>query len=146
MTFGRASILIGQLSDSTLRIGLSAAVGTILFGALGYGVDAAMTSLKLADYLHAGIVGAIVGVGAGFGLWLLLAGLRQRRMHLADELRKINELNHIVRNSLHVIALAQHAENEGHRTIVLESTARIEETLRQLFPVVGPHTKQRENF
>ena len=39
MSFVRLSILMGQLSDSNLRIGLSVAIGTFLFGAFGFAVD-----------------------------------------------------------------------------------------------------------
>jgi hypothetical protein len=145
MTFGRVSILIGQLSDSNLRIWLSVAICTVLFGLFGYGADATMTALDVAVDVHAALVGAIVGLGAGLGFWLVLAGLRKRRSHLAEELQRVAELNHTVRNSLHVIALAHYAGDEEHRAMVLENTTRIDETLRELFPVVGPSEQQRND-
>ena len=143
MTFGRVSILIGQLSDSNLRIWLSVAIGTVLFGLFGFGVDAIMTALDVAVDVHAALVGTIVGLGAGLGFWLVLAGLRERRLYLADEIQRVAELNHTVRNSLHVIALAHHAGDQEHRAMVLENTTRIDEKLRELFPVVGPSEQQR---
>jgi hypothetical protein len=85
--------------------------------------------------------GAVVGLGAGAGFWILLAGLRERRMRIADEIHRLAELNHTVRNSLHIIALAHHAADEAHRALILECTTRIDEKLRELFPVVGTPEK-----
>jgi hypothetical protein len=67
----------------------------------------------------------------------ILAGLRERRKLLANELERLGELNHTVRNSLHLITLAVHTVDERHKTLVLESTARIDEKLRELFQAVG---------
>jgi hypothetical protein len=144
MTFGRASVLIGQLSDSDLRVGLSVAIGTILFGLFGYSVDATLTDFKVADDIHAGLVGALMGLGVGLCFWMILAGLRQRRTYLADEIQRLTELNHTVRNSLHVIALAHHEGDRVHTTMVLENTRRIDEKLRELFPVIGPIANRRK--
>jgi hypothetical protein len=137
------SILVGQLSDSNLRIGLSVTIGTVLFGLFGYAVDSTMTGLEVPYKIHAGMVGAIVGLGAGLTFWMLLEGLRERRILLADEIQRLAELNHTVRNSLNLIALAHHTADEAHKQLVLESGARIDEKLRELFPVVGTSEKWR---
>ncbi len=137
MRLGRLSILVGQLSDSNLKIGLSVAIGTILFGVFGFTVDSTMVYLGVPSDVHAGLQGAVVGLGAGAGFWILLAGLRARRMRVADEIHRLAELNHTVRNSLHIIALAHHAADAEHRALILECTTRIDEKLRELFPVVG---------
>jgi hypothetical protein len=137
MSFGRVSILLGQLSDSSLRLRSSVAIGTVLFGLFGYAVDSAMTQFKVPDDIHAGMVGAVVGLGAGLSFWVLLVGLRERRILLTDEIHRLAELNHTVRNSLDQIVLAHYSADEQHKRIVLESTARIDEKLKELFPVVG---------
>jgi hypothetical protein len=144
MSVERLSILVGQLSDFNMRIGLSVAVGTVLFGLLGFAADSTMTSLRIPDDIHAGMVGAIVGLGAGLAFWLLLAGLRERRIFLADEIHRLAELNHTVRNSLNLITLAHHSADEAHKKLILESTAHIDEKLRELFPVVGSPDKWRK--
>jgi hypothetical protein len=144
MSFERFSILIGQLSDSNRRIGLSVALGTVLFGIFGYSVDSAMTGLRIPAEIHAGMVGAVVGLGAGLAFFLLMAGLRERRMLLADEIRRLAELNHTVRNSLNLIALAHYSADYAHKKLILENTARIAEKLRELFPVVGSSDKWRK--
>ena len=69
---GRSSI--GKLSGSNLHVWLSVTVGTVLFGLFGYSADAAMTSLNVPDDVHSGMVGAIVGVGAGLGFWIIWRG------------------------------------------------------------------------
>ncbi len=86
-------------------IGLGVASGTVLFGLFGFATDSTMTSFIIPDDIHAGLVGAIVGLGAGLAFWLLLAGLRERRILLADQIHRLSELNHTVRNSLNLIAL-----------------------------------------
>ncbi len=139
----RTSILVGKLSDSTLRIWLSVAFGTVVFGLFGFVVDAAMTGFDVPNDVHAGMVGTLVGLGAGLGLWIILAGIRERRMVLAAEIAKLAELNHTVRNSLEIIVLATHTPNDRQRAVVLESTARIEEKLRELFPLVGVEESSR---
>jgi hypothetical protein len=120
------------------------AIGTVLFGLFGFAADAAMTRFKISDDIHAGMVGAIVGLGAGLSFWILLAGLRERRIRLADEIHRLAELNHTVRNSLHQIVLAHYLADEEHKRLVLESTARIDEKLKELFPVVGTPRKWRK--
>jgi hypothetical protein len=138
MTFGALSTLIGQLSDSRLRIVASTAIGTVLFGLFGYTVDSVMTDFKVPSDVHAGLVGAVVGLGAGFGFWIVLIGLRERRTQLADEIHRLAELNHTVRNSLEIIILAHHGAEDGHKALVMENTLRIDHKLKELFPVVGP--------
>lgn len=142
MTYERLSLLIGQLSDSNLKIGLSVAGGTVLFGCFGYAVDSSMSSLRIAEDVHAGLVGAVVGLGAGLGFWLILIGIRERRQQLADEIRRVAELNHTVRNSLNVIVLEHFKGEDSHKQVVLENTARIDEKLRELFPVVSSHRRR----
>jgi hypothetical protein len=80
----------------------------------------------------------IVAVVAGFALWLILNGINDRRKLIEDELRRVAELNHTLRNALEVIVLAHHTVSDyEHKAIVLESTNRIDEKMRELFPVFG---------
>jgi len=134
MAFQNFVVFLGKLSDSHPRIWLSVVAVTVLFGLFGFAADAAMVYLDVPHDVHAGLVGAVVGLGAGLCFWIVLAGVRERRARLADEIQRLAELNHTVRNSLEVITWAAHVPDGQHRTIVLESTARIEEKLRELFP------------
>jgi hypothetical protein len=42
-------------------------------------------------------------------------------MRLADEIHRLVDLNHTVRNSLHIIALAHHAADEARRALFWNS-------------------------
>jgi hypothetical protein len=145
MAFQKVDVLLGHLSNSNLRIWMSVAAGTVLFGLFGYVSDAVMTSFGVPDEVHAGMVGTVVGLGAGLGLWIVLAGLRERQERLTDEIQRVAELNHTVRNSLEVITWATHVPDERHKAVVLESTTRIEEKLRELFPVVCARGQSHKN-
>jgi hypothetical protein len=119
---------------------ICAVVGaTSLFGLFEYLVSSWCLEAKLNPTLHAGLQASIVGLGAGLAFWLVLAGLAERRKLLADELCRVAELNHAVRNSLEVIVLAHHAplDCDDHKIMVLECTDRIDKKLKELFPVVG---------
>jgi len=134
MAFQSVVVFLGKLSDSHSRIWLAVVAVTVLFGLFGFASDAAMIYFDVPHDVHAGLVGAAVGLGAGLSCWVVLTGVRERRGRLADEIQRLAELNHTVRNSLEVITWAAHIPDGQHRTIVLESTARIEEKLRELFP------------
>jgi hypothetical protein len=56
---------MGQLSDSNLRIGLSVVVGTVMFGLFGFTVDRMTEYFEITGSVHAGVQGALVGLGAG---------------------------------------------------------------------------------
>jgi hypothetical protein len=137
MELGRVAIWVGQLSDTKKRIWLSVVLGGVLFGLFIFCFDRLMHYLGVPEDVHAGMEGVLSGLGVGFGLWLFLTGLRERRHRIADELRRVAELNHTIRNSLHIIALAQHTAEQSSRDVVLESTNRIDQKLKELFPVVG---------
>jgi hypothetical protein len=60
-----------------------------------------------------------------------------------DDLRRIAQLNHEVRNALQVIVYGEYesaATPAAHRTAILGSVEQIDKTLRQLFPVIGDRT------
>jgi len=59
---------------------------------------------------------------------------------VVDDLRRIAQLNHEVRNALQVIVYGEYesaATPTEHRTAILGSVEQIDKTLRQLFPVIG---------
>jgi len=71
-------------------------------------------------------------IGASTGIVVFFYEQRRNRF-LMDRLRVIQEVNHHIRNALQVIsyASAQH-ENERLRTMVCESSERIQWTLREI--------------
>jgi tRNA pseudouridine-54 N-methylase len=117
---------------------IAAASATILFGLFEYVVSNWCIRCRLDPVLHSALQACIVGLGAGFALWVILMGVQERRRIVESELKRVAELNHSVRNSLEVIVLALHAKTDcDHKQIVLECTDRIDEKLRELFPVRG---------
>jgi hypothetical protein len=71
---------------------------------------------------------------------LMLIAARERRRRVVDDLRRIAQLNHEVRDALQVIVYGEYesaATPTEHRTAILGSVEQIDKTLRQLFPVIG---------
>jgi hypothetical protein len=129
------------------RLRLWFAVGgtAVLFGLFEFAVSRWFIGVNISPNLHAALQAGIVGLGAGFALWLVLLGVIDRRRIVADELRRVAELNHTIRNSLEVIVLAHYSEADcEHKMIVLECTNRIDQTLRKLFPVIGKAVAGKE--
>jgi hypothetical protein len=111
---------------------------SVLFGLFEFVVSRWFIGVNISPNLHAALQASIVGLGAGCSLWLIFLGMIDRRKMMADELRRVAELNHTIRNSLEVIVLAHHAATDcEHKLIVLECTNRIDQKLKELFPVVG---------
>ncbi|HVJ05990.1 MAG TPA: hypothetical protein VM578_09990 [Candidatus Saccharimonadales bacterium] len=110
----------------------------ILFGLFEFAVSRWFIGVNISPNLHAALQASIVGIGAGASLLLLLLGIIERRKIVADELHRVAELNHAVRNSLELIMLAHYGEKDcEHKTIVLECTNRIDQTLKRLFPAIA---------
>lgn len=110
----------------------------ILFGLFDFIVANWTLRAGLAPELHFALQTSIVGLGAGFTVWLILTGAAERRRVLEDEIRRVAELNLSVRNSLELIVLVHHdAADHEHKKMVLDCTAQIDRTLRDLFPVIS---------
>jgi hypothetical protein len=107
----------------------------------------AMLSFGVAPELHAAALAVFVGVGAGFSALVLLLARRQSRKLVQDELYRLAELNHRLRNSLQIIAYAHYAsEDVAHRNLMMDAVSSIDTSLRQLIPALGfDHEKQEGN-
>ena len=136
--------VLGFFLQSRLRLWLAVVSVAILFGFFEFAVSRWFIGVNISPNLHAALQAAIVGSGAGFALWLVLLGVIDRRKILADELRRVAELNHTVRNSLEVIVLAHYAADCEHKKMVLECTDRIDKTLKKLFPAIGGPVTRRK--
>jgi hypothetical protein len=86
----------------------------------------------------------VLGIAAAFFGFLVLTAARDRHHKVRDDLRKIAELNHQVRNALEVIVYIEYSpDSSSHRTAVLAGVEKIQGTLRELFPLVGERTDDR---
>jgi hypothetical protein len=142
----RISEFVGRIADRTTTIILSSVCSTIAFGCLVFFGHIALIESAIDPALHAGILAAFVGIGAGLGTLVLLLARRERRRMLEDELRRLSELNHRVRNNLQVIADAHYSESDAsHRKMMMEAVASMDDSLKQLFPALGfEHRKQAQ--
>jgi hypothetical protein len=143
----RIGDFVGRIADRRSTIFLTAALVMLAFGCFDYFTDMAMMSFGVAPELHAAALATFVGVGAGFSALVLLLARRERRKLLQDELFRLTELNHRLRNSLQIIAYAHYtSEDEAHKTMMMDAIASIDTSLRQLIPALGfEHRKQKRN-
>jgi hypothetical protein len=73
-----------------------------------------------------------------------LASLRERRVKVVQEVKTIAELNHNIRNALQAIQYAKYASSDQEQVeIVTSAVERIDNILKELFPVLGESPKQR---
>ena len=130
--------LISSASANHRHIWLSALTTTILFGLFDFDVSSTVLETTLTSEMKSALQAVIVGIGAGAATWLVLHGILQRRRMINEELYRVGELNHAIRNSLSIIVLAHHRESDqAHREMILDCTRKIDEKLRQLFPAAN---------
>lgn len=142
----RLSRLVGYVCDTPLRTAIAVVVVGVAVGLFNFGVDRALIELEIGPDLHSGVQAAIAGVGAAVAtLWILLA-IRERRRRIADELSRVAELNHTLRNALEVIIGSHYPPEEQHNFMVLESAKRIDAKLKELFPALGVERRERKRF
>ncbi|GAC1654289.1 MAG: hypothetical protein NVS9B15_14950 [Acidobacteriaceae bacterium] len=79
----------------------------------------------------------------------LLLSVRSRRRRILKYMRQVESLNHNVRNALQMIVLHAEATAEERASFdtVRHSVRRIDETLRDAFPIIGDRkTDQGRTF
>jgi hypothetical protein len=85
---------------------------------------------RLLDSLTIGIVIAVITI-------IEVNAVQQRRTKVMDDMRVVRELNHHVRNALQIISYAARVpETKQQVAIIDESVARIDSTLKELFPTI----------
>jgi hypothetical protein len=85
---------------------------------------------RLLDSLTIGVVVAIITI-------IEIKAVHQRRTKVMDDMRVVRELNHHVRNALQIISYAARVpETKQQVAIIDESIARIDSTLKELFPTI----------
>jgi hypothetical protein len=85
---------------------------------------------RLLDSLTIGLVVAIITI-------IEIKAVQKRRTKVMDDMRVVRELNHHVRNALQIISYAARVpETKQQVAIIDESIARIDSTLKELFPTI----------
>ena len=139
----RLAQFVGRVSDRNLTTFLFAAVVMVAFGLFDYFADLAMLTVGVRPELHAAAHAAFVGLVTGFTAVIFLLARRQRRHIVIDELQRVAELNHRLRNALQVIVHAQHSRaDEMEKRVTLEAVDAMDETLKQLFPALGAERRK----
>lgn len=134
----RITRAVAFISRNRLGMWLTVIAATLLFGLFEFVVSRWLIEIHVPPNLHCAVHATIVALGAGFALWLILHGIVDRRRMVDDELCRVAELNHTLRNALEVIVLAHHNGTDyEHKAIVLECTNRIDQKLKELFPAIG---------
>jgi uncharacterized membrane protein len=137
---------IGAVASSPLRIAVVAVCFGLSAGLLGYLIRIFVMRMNISPQAQTGFEFSLLCCAAALAPFLLLIAARERRRLVVDDLRRIAQLNHDVRNALQVIVYGEYesaATPTEHRTAILGSVEQIDTTLRQLFPVIGDRANDR---
>jgi pilus assembly protein TadC len=78
-----------------------------------------------------------IGIVIGIITIIEVNAVHQRRNKVIEDMRVVRELNHHVRNALQIISYAARVpETKQQVAIIDESIARIDSTLKELFPTI----------
>jgi hypothetical protein len=133
---------IGRVSDRRSSTALFSLSIFIFFGLLDAGIDRLTLHTNVDPDLHTTIQATIVGLAACVIAVVLLVARRERRRLVREEILRVMELNHRIRNSLQVITYAHcvdpdDAHKAAHRDMILDAVSSMDATLRELFPTLG---------
>jgi hypothetical protein len=130
----RLNRFLGGISERYRHIYVVLLV-TVCVGLLDFVADHVLIGFNMSEDLHSALQAGIVGLGSALAVWtILISHERQRRME-REEIRKVAELNHYLRNSLEVIADAHYFDTDmEHKKMILDTVKAIDQKLRQLFP------------
>jgi hypothetical protein len=112
-------------------------VCALILGGAGFLAETSILRSNLSPLSHSLLDACIEGGSGAIILWIVLRGNRARRRLILGELERLAELNHVLRNSLQVIAGSEYFAEEQRKKVILEHVERIDLTLRKLFPVLG---------
>lgn len=130
--------VIGYISDKPRRSLLAAALCFVVFGAIEFVSHEFLSHTYLSAFGDAVLDSSIVAASSSVLIWFILAGHRERRKRVREELERIAELNHEIRNALEVIVHSHYSDkDEGHRQMVLESVKRIDTVVKRVSRIVG---------
>jgi len=128
---------IANLCDSRLGFTCSVGFAAALAGCTEFLVHEMLTHVAVPEVVHAGMDAVLMGFATAIIISLLLLAIRERHRRMLQEVKRVAELNHTVRNALQVIVHSQYLpQNEQDTGAILESVQRIDDTLRDLFPAI----------
>ena len=135
---------IQALAGSPTRMALVVVLFGLSAGLLEFGIHTAVMQADASSYMQAMTDAAMVGLAAALAPFLVLLAARERHRKVLDDLRKIAQLNHHVRNALQTIMYSEYLpDSEENRKVVLEGVERIGRILQELFPAVGERVEDK---
>jgi len=136
--FGKS---VAQLANSPLWITTVVGLFAISAGLFEFLIHRLVLRTGASPLAQSLLDAAIVGVAAAFAPLMVLLIVRERHRKVLDDLRRIAEVNHRVRNALQAIVYNEYLpRSEDTRKAVLGGVDRIDNILQELFPVVGDRT------
>ncbi len=141
IVLARIADFIGRVSDRRWSAILFSLGIAVIFGFVDCLVGLTSLGAGLNPVLQTKAQAALVGAVAGMLSLLLLAARREQRRIVRDELTRVAELNHRLRNALQVIRYANHLD-PAHGDAMVEAVDSIEVALRQLFPSTGTERRR----
>lgn len=122
----------------TGRALVSVALGSFVF--LSGGVLDWFVTRQYLPRISFMLAGAAVGLAVGLLVFQILTNVQGRYQAMLDQLRRVAELNHHIRNALQVIAYHNvPARNERAIQQVNAEVLRIESVLREVSAALGTH-------
>ncbi len=135
---------VQALAGSPTRIALVVVLSGLFAGLLEFGIYTAVTQADASPRIQAMTDALLVGLAAALVPFLILLAARERHQKVLDDLRKIAQLNHHVRNALQTIMYSEYLpDSEENRKVVLEGVERIGRILQELFPAVGERVEDK---
>ena len=136
--------LLLSIVRSRQRIAIAVVLSGGIAGVSEYVVHKLVSNSGPLAPIHAVAGAVILGALAAVVTLIVLNTARERHHKIRDDLRRIAELNHQVRNALQVIVYGEYSSGAAeHRQAVLGGVEKIETALRELFPLVGERTNDR---
>jgi hypothetical protein len=111
-----------------------ALTGFVIFGAIESALHGALTHFGISRRTSELVSTSLCSVLFGLTLLFGLSAIRERRKHVRENLDRVAEINHEIRNALQIIADSQYDTKQRHREMVLESVARIDLVLTRVLP------------
>jgi hypothetical protein len=134
---------LGFIAEEPQRVAYTVISTVVCVAVMRYFVGALLDwSVHLTRTEDAIADAATAGILAGAVMYVVLRSARKRRMLLLNEMSRIADLNHQVRNSLQVILGTELLKKDTNLAVVA-SCERIQETIERLFPMVGVERRRK---
>jgi hypothetical protein len=136
MTLIRREELIEFTTSTPSRVALVAHVTWWVVALGSFTIHILLFWVNWTRWLEPIVSSAFTGAVAATTVWYMLAAVAARRKLLNENVRRVAELNHQIRNSLQTILYATQLSNpeKGTLELVMDAVGRIDRSLQEIFP------------